>query len=155
MPAVTGEAIAVELRAVEPRDLDAHFEQQRDPASSRLAAVPARDRAAFDAHWARILADPATVVRTVVADGAVAGSAVSFLRDGRRWVGYWIGREHWGRGVGSAALAALLGELPERPLYATVAEHNGASRRILEKAGFVPVGEQRDGGVRLLVLRLD
>jgi len=38
------------LREVVESDLDALFEQQADPESSTMAAVPSRDRAAFDAH---------------------------------------------------------------------------------------------------------
>src|SRR4029077_6096778 len=102
-------------------------------------AVPARDRPAFDAHWAELLADPGVVLLTVVADGEVAGSALSFVRGGRRQVGYWIARAHWGKGIASLALAQLLDELPERPLYATVAAHNGASLRVLEKQGFAQI----------------
>ena len=138
------------LREVLPADLPVHFEQQRDPESVALAAVPARDREAFDAHWAKLLADDTVVLRSIVVDGEVVGSALSFARDGERQVGYWIGREHWGRGIASRALPLLLAELPERPLHATVAAHNPASVRVLEKSGFTRVGE-RDG---VLVLRL-
>jgi RimJ/RimL family protein N-acetyltransferase len=144
----------VDLRPVLPGDLDVHFEQQRDPASSAMAAVPARDRSAFDAHWATILDDPTTVLRSVVVGDVVVGSALSFLRDGERHVGYRIGREHWGRGIATAALGRLLEQLRERPLTATVAEHNVASLRVLEKHGFVRAGEQHDGQLRLVVLRL-
>src|SRR4051794_38516284 len=94
----------VRLREVRPDDLAVHFEQQRDPQSVALAAVPARDREAFDEHWARLLADDAVVLRSIVSDGQVVGSALSFVRDGERHVGYWIGREHWRRGIASRAL---------------------------------------------------
>src|SRR3954471_5969912 len=103
----------VRLRAVRDEDLAVHFEQQRDPESNALAAVPGRDRAAFDAHWAKLRADETVVLRSIVADGEVVGSALSFLRDGERHVGYWIGREHWGRGVASAALGLLLDGVAE------------------------------------------
>src|SRR4051812_5506740 len=95
---------AIRLRRVVPADLPTHFENQRDPASTGMAAVPPREREAFDLHWTTILADPSVVVRTVLADEVVAGSAVSFVRDGERQVGYWIAREHWGRGIATAAL---------------------------------------------------
>jgi RimJ/RimL family protein N-acetyltransferase len=144
-------SINLELRNVLPGDLGIHFEQQRDPESTALAAVPARDRAAFDEHWARLLADDTVVLRSIVADGRVVGSALSFLRDGERHVGYWIGREHWGRGIASRALALLLEEVRDRPLVATVAAHNAASLRVLAKSGFVRV----DDGAELVTLRLD
>src|SRR5829696_1439964 len=134
----------VRLRAVEPADLAVIFEHQRDPESVALADVPPRDAAAFRAHWERLLADPTVLTRTILADGVVAGHALSFERDGRRLVGYWLGREQWGRGIASRALPALLQLLPQRPLHATVAEHNAASLRVLQKAGFEVCG--RDAG---------
>jgi RimJ/RimL family protein N-acetyltransferase len=146
--------ITVRLREVVPSDLRMHFEQQRDPDSNRMAAVPPRDRPAFDAHWARILVDPTVVVRTILADGIVAGSVLRFVRDGQQQVGYWIAREHWGKGIATAAVAQLLGEVCERPLLARVAADNHGSHRVLEKCGFQSVGEERDEDVRALVLRL-
>ena len=140
----------VVLRPVEPADLPILFEHQRDPAGIAMAGVGGRDRAAFDEHWAKILADDETLVRTVVLDGAVAGHVLSFERNDRREVGYWIGRDHWGRGVATAALVAFLGEDEVRPLYAGVLSANAGSLRVLEKCGFTVVGEE-DG---LVILRL-
>ena len=71
-----------------------------------------------------------------MADGVVVGNAVSWTADEGRMVGYWIGKEHWGRGIASAALRLYLDVERHRPLLATVAEHNAGSRRVLEKAGF-------------------
>jgi RimJ/RimL family protein N-acetyltransferase len=86
-----------------------------------------------------ILQDPSVHVRTVELEGAVAGNVVSWVHDEERDVGYWIGREHWGKGVASAALASFLVLLDERPLFAHVAEYNARSIRVLEKCGFVAV----------------
>jgi RimJ/RimL family protein N-acetyltransferase len=131
----------IELREVVDGDLPTHFAQQADLASAEMAGVPARDRAAFDEHWARIRADPTTVLRTIVLDGEIVGSVLAFERDGVREVGYRIGREHWGRGIATRALAAFLEELTERPLHAQVTHGNAGSIRVLEKCGF-----RRDGG---------
>ena len=130
--------MTVSLRAVEPSDLEAFYEQQADPASVAMAAVPARERDYHFRHWHAVLADGNANVRTIVVDGAVAGHVVSFVRDGKgeREVGYWIASSLWGRGIASAALAAFLAEEPRRPLIATVAAHNPASVRVLEKCGF-------------------
>ena len=144
-------ADTVTLRAVEPADLPILFEHQRDPAGIAMAGVGGRDRAVFDEHWAKILADDDSLIRTVVAGGEVAGHVLSFERDGRREVGYWIGRDHWGRGVATAALVAFLGEERTRPLHAGVLPANGGSLRVLEKCGFSVVGEDDDG---LVILRL-
>jgi RimJ/RimL family protein N-acetyltransferase len=139
------------LRAVEPSDLPILFEHQRDPIGIAMAGVGGRDREAFDAHWERILGDDETLVRTVVVDGEVAGHVLSFERDGRREVGYWLGRDHWGRGVATAALVAFLGEEKTRPLHAGVLPANCGSLRVLEKCCFAVCGEA-DG---LVILRLD
>ena len=141
---------AVQLRPVRPEDLDEHYAQQADPAASGLAAVASRDRAAFDAHWARLLADDTVVLRSVVADGEVVGSALCFGEPQDRRVGYWIARRHWGRGLATEALGLLLAEVAERPLHATVAVRNAASVRVLERHGFVRVATTTgDDGVAL------
>ena len=125
----------VALRPVEPSDLPVLYEHQRDPAGMAMAGVGGRDRAAFDEHWDLILGDDDVLIRTVVVDGQVAGHVLSFERGGRREVGYWIGRDHWGRGVATAALVAFLGEEQTRPLHAGVLPANGGSLRVLEKWG--------------------
>lgn len=105
-----------------------------------MAIFPARDREAFDAHWRKVLADERNVVRVIDVDGEVAGNIGSWEQDGQRFVGYWLGRDFWGRGLATAALAELAAELP-RPLHAWVASSNVGSIRVLEKCGFVKVGE--------------
>ena len=131
----------VRLRRVTDADLAVFYEHQRDPEATSMAAFPSRDRDAFMAHWRRILADETVKTRTVLADGDVAGNVVSFVQSGGREVGYWIGRDFWGRGVASRALAAFLRIETQRPLTAHVAKHNVSSRRVLEKCGFRVCGE--------------
>jgi RimJ/RimL family protein N-acetyltransferase len=126
----------VHLRSVEDRDLEVFFDHQADPEAVEMAAFPARDKDQFSAHWARIRADDSVVIRTIVADGQVAGNIGSWQKDGQRLLGYWVGREHWGHGVATRALAQFVGETPSRPLYAHVAVHNARSVRVLERAGF-------------------
>lgn len=125
------------LRAVGAADLPALFEHQSDPESNRMAVVTPRDRASFDAFWERVLRDPDVVAKVVVVDDEVVGSVSCFKLDGLDAVGYWIAREHWGRGIATRALAALLQEVTVRPLHARVAATNGASIRVLERCGFV------------------
>jgi RimJ/RimL family protein N-acetyltransferase len=62
---------------------------------------------------------------------------------GEREVGYWIGKEYWGRGIATRALEEFLKQIETRPLYAHVAKHNTASRRVLEKCGFHVSGEDK------------
>lgn len=125
-----------------------------------MAAFPSRERAAFDAHWAtNILGNPTAVTQTILVDDQVAGHIGSWLQDDVRLIGYWIGKEFWGRGVATCALGAFLQRMTERPLHAHVAKHNVASRRVLEKYGFTLEGEEAVQGapgevlLNLLVLR--
>jgi len=129
------------LREVIEADLPIFYEQQLDPESTRMAAFPPREEwTAFLAHWTKILGDPANRAQTIVWNGQVAGNIGSWPQEERRMIGYWIGREYWGRGIATAALAEFLGYDLARPLHAFVAVHNVASIRVLEKCGFVRMG---------------
>ena len=145
------------LREVDPQDISIFFEQQDDPVASAMAVFPSRDREAHDLHWARILADDSLLARTIVEDGQIVGNIGSWVADGERDVGYWIGRLYWGRGYATQALADFVVELRERPLHARVAEHNVGSIRVLAKCGFSMVGEEGrdDDPVKEIVMRLD
>jgi len=129
------------LRDATRDDLPILYEYQLDPDATAMAAFPSRDWEAFTAHWSRILGDGANITKVVVADGQVAGSIASFEMNGRREVGYWFGREFWGKGIATRALAALLEHDATRPLHAHVAKHNTGSLRVLQKCGFVIIGE--------------
>ena len=126
----------IQLRNVEADDLPLFFEHQRDPIAVAMVAFNSRDRAAFDQHWAKLLADDSLLKKTVIVDGQVAGNIGSWTAEGQREVGYWIDRAFWGRGVATAALAAFLRLEPIRPLHAGVAKHNLASIHVLQKCGF-------------------
>ena len=137
----------VTLRPVSEFDLDDIFEFQLDPEANRMAAFTAKDpsdRAAFDAHWKRILADPSLVTKAVIVDGELVGTLGKFEMFDRPQVTYWIDKAHWGRGIATAALARFLSEFDMRPLYGQAASDNAASIRVLEKCGFREVG--RDSG---------
>ncbi len=136
----TGE---VALRPVEEGDLPILFEQQADPEANRMAAFPARDRDAFMAHWAKLMCDKTLVLQTILFAGRVAGNIVSWEHSGERMIGYWLGREYWGKGVASAALSQLLHRVTARPLVARVAKHNLGSIRVLQKCGFTISGDDR------------
>jgi RimJ/RimL family protein N-acetyltransferase len=85
----------------------------------------------------------------------VAGNVVCFEHSGKREVGYWIAKDHWGKGVATKALSRFLDQVTERPLYAGVAKHNIASIRVLEKCGFRFSEEDGDGQAQELLLVLE
>ncbi|MFJ8076110.1 GNAT family N-acetyltransferase [Streptomyces sp. NPDC096176] len=133
------------LREVEDADLPVFFRHMSDPESSRMAAFTSKDptdRAAFDAHWARIRVSDA-VIRTVLADKVVAGHTAVYGPPHEREVTYFIDRAHWGRGIATLALRAMLDLVPTRPLHARAAADNAGSIRVLEKCGFVVTGRDR------------
>ncbi|MBA3945444.1 MAG: GNAT family N-acetyltransferase [Herpetosiphonaceae bacterium] len=138
---------AVLLRDVTEADLPIFFEQQRNREANRMAAFTARDpedRAAFMAHWTKVLADESITKQTIVFEERVAGNIVCFMQDGHLEVGYWIGKEYWGKGIATKALLAFLNHVPVRPLYAYVAKDNAGSLRVLQKCGFTMSGEGKE-----------
>ncbi len=136
----------IRLRPVTEDDLEILFEQQRDPIANTMADFPAREREAFFVHWrTRVLVNPTGFARTIVCDGVVAGNIVSFIQAGEREVGYWLGREYWGRGIATRALEAFLAIETTRPLHAFAVHHNLGSIRVLEKCGFVRAGQDAVG----------
>lgn len=140
----------ISLRDVFVDDLPVFFEQQRDPVATEMAGFPSRDREAFMAHWARIMADESNILKTILYGNQVAGNIVSWEHDGRREVGYWLGREFWGKGIATRALSLFLEQVTARPLYAHVIKHNRASIRVLAKCGFTLIGEAGDEVILIL-----
>ena len=132
----------IQLRPVTKNDLPILFEHQRQPEANEMAAFPARDREAFQAHWMKILHEEAVLARTIVFDGCVVGQVGCWAQAGKRYVGYWMGKEHWGKGIATKMLSIFLQHLEERPLYAYVVKHNVASIRVLEKSGFALLAQE-------------
>jgi len=62
-------------------------------------------------------------------------------------LGYWIGREYWGRGYATAAARAIIGVtfrcLDCHQVTASYLVRNAASGRVLEKCGLTLVGRLR------------
>ena len=129
--------MTVGLREIRESDFPILFAYQDDPEANAMAAFPARDEAAFREHLVRVLANPDNIARTIVDGDVVVGQIGSWDQEGQRDVGYWVGREHWGKGYATAALRALIALDPVRPLWAEIAEHNIGSQRVVEHCGFV------------------
>lgn len=67
-------------------------------------------------------------------------------------IGFWIGREYWGKGVVSYLLKEvtnyILKETKISHLYAGVIGDNSASKRVLEKAGYRYVGVMKRSTIK-------
>jgi RimJ/RimL family protein N-acetyltransferase len=152
-----GDDLVVTLRNVSDEDLPLFFEHQRDPEALRMAAFSSRELDSFLTHWRTKVLRPENVNRTILVGGLVAGHLGSWEQDAMRLVGYWVGREHWGKGIATRALAEFLVLEPIRPLHAWVALHNVASIRVLEKCGFrtvTPPKQEHEDGVAEVLMRL-
>jgi ribosomal-protein-alanine N-acetyltransferase len=84
-------------------------------------------------------------------DGAIAGGiGINILDDVHRHtaeLGYWLGPRYWGQGLATAAVIAMTDHafesFPLERLQAQVFEWNGASARVLTKAGYQLEGRLR------------
>ncbi len=115
----------------------------------------AADGAAFLAET--LAADPdTTFAYAVTTDGRLAGSIAAYRQGNihRRTaeLGYYLGRDFWGRGVATAAVRLLCERLFDTTdlvrLFAEPFADNAASRRVLEKAGFTLEGVLRRNAVK-------
>ena len=133
------------LRPVGASDLDAIFEQTRDQESVRMAAFTADDpddRGAFDTHMAKIMSSSENTFLAIIRDSRLVGTIASYPSDGATEVTYWIDRTCWGQGIATRALVTLLEQISARPLRARAASDNIGSLRVLQKAGFHPIGTE-------------
>ena len=83
-------------------------------------------------------------------DGLLLGAIDLFFRPARRQAGagYWVGRDHWGQGIASEALAAVMAcGFDQFGLHRIEASHlvrNPASGRVMAKAGMRLEGTLRE-----------
>jgi len=138
------------LRPVLETDLPILFEQQLEPDAIAMSTYPSKDRGEFMRHWEGTLKNKTIFARTIIYKEKIAGHIICWKEKYEQQVGYWIGKSFWSRGIASAALAEFLREVKIRPLYAYVADHNLASKRVLEKCGFV----MHDEGTKISVFKL-
>lgn len=139
------------LRPTVETDLPILFQQQLDPEAVAMSAYPSKDRGEFMRHWEGILKNKKVTARTIVYKEKVAGHIICW-KEGKyeQRIGYWIGKEFWRRGIASSAVSDMLVLVKIRPLFAEVANHNLASKRVLEKNGFSVL----DTGAKLTILKL-
>ncbi|KZE09208.1 hypothetical protein AVT10_07125 [Sphingomonas hankookensis] len=138
------------LRRPEPRDSDAIVRICGDAEiARRLARVPhpygATDAAFFLDHvvphewvWAITLDGDDTLIGVV---GLTPGDDPASAE-----LGYWLAREHWGRGIMPRSAGAVVGYGFDTLGLSTITsgyfEANPASGRVLAKLGFVETGRQ-------------
>lgn len=99
--------------------------------------------------------NPETQFAIQVAGAAIGGIGIILKGDVYRQtaeVGYWIGREFWGRGIATACIRPftkwVFDNFPLTRLSACVFAWNGASARVLEKSGFTLEGRLRQSVIK-------
>jgi 8-oxo-dGTP diphosphatase len=124
-----------------------------DPVMADFLMVTPQPFVEFDARqmvkaaWRRLTTGRGFDLLIVAKDGgAVLGGVGVGLHDEatRAELGFWIGRAHWGHGYATEATSRMVGfardALGVARVTATVGEGNAASRRVLDKLGFIETG---------------
>ncbi|MFG0245163.1 MAG: GNAT family N-acetyltransferase [Phycisphaerales bacterium JB052] len=142
---------AINIRPVETRDIALFYDHLQHPPAQQMAAFihedPA-DRAAHDAHWAKLLASDSILKRSIelVQTNTVpvlVGHIISFDMDGDREITYWVDHHYWGKGIATEALRQFLHIEQVRPLFGRAALDNAGSIRVMERNGFALLRQER------------
>lgn len=131
----------LQLLPTQGQDLPLLWVMQSDEQACRCAGVVARSEADFMRHWSQQLQDPQVLSRSLFLDGELMGHLVCYRLHEEWHIGYWLHRDRWQQGIMTAALTMFLPLCPPCPLFAWVAHGNQSSVRVLEKQGFIAVGE--------------
>ncbi len=138
--------INIILTKTEINDLDALFQFQLDKEANYLAAFTSKDpndKAAYVDKYSKHLADPTIHMCTIKANDKIIGSIAKFVMENEAGITYWFDRQFWGRGIATAALKDFLKTEQTRPIYGRVAFDNYSSQKVLEKCGFIKIGEDK------------
>lgn len=94
--------------------------------------------------------------RAIEIDGKAAGS-IGVFKGGDIYrksgeLGYWLAEPYWGSGIMSAAAQRICAEAFEKldivRIFAEPFAYNAASRKVLEKAGFVLEGVMKNAAIK-------
>jgi RimJ/RimL family protein N-acetyltransferase len=140
------------LRAAEPKDVDAFVRSLNDWEVQQWLTQPPfpyshQDGEAFLAIVRANHAAPhptTFVIADQGTDAAIGVAAVDIDQGGTGVLGYWLAREHWGRGLAREAISALLGHAVAHPelrrLVAVTDPDNIRSQRVLAACGLADHG---------------
>ena len=102
------------------------------------ATQPQKDPAFAHYHWA------------IECDGVFAGGIGLEVQQGyRAHIGYWLGRDHWGKGLATETTKVVtrfaFAKLKLKRVFTEVIVTNKASAHVLEKAGYRREGIAKNG----------
>jgi RimJ/RimL family protein N-acetyltransferase len=136
----------MKLRKTQQSDLEFLFQFQLDKEAIYLAAFTPKDptdKKAYFEKYTKHLNDPTINMQTILVDEAIAGSIAKFEMEGDTEITYWIDKNYWGKGIATTALKNLLTIECTRPIFGRVAFDNLGSQKVLEKCGFIRIGEDK------------
>src|ERR1051325_4595944 len=93
---------SITIGEVESFDLETFYEHQLDPEAIRMAAFVGKDpkdKAAFDAHWNKILNSSQNTTRAIVAEGQIAGHIACYSDGDHLEVTYWLAKGVLGKRI--------------------------------------------------------
>lgn len=152
------EGVRLRLRRSTPADAEAVFAVATDPEVMRhmewpmpralaetrsyLEGCAARWQAGTEHHW----------MIELKPQGPAIGCIACRIKGHAADVGYFLARDHWGRGLATEAAQLLVGWLQRQPgivrVWATTDAGNAGSAAVLRKAGLQPEGILRKATVR-------
>ena len=136
----------IKLIKTEKDDLHSFFQFQLDKEANHLAAFTAKDpndKSAYLEKYTKFLTDPTINMRTIKVNEEIVGSISKYVMENDAEITYWIDRKFWGQGIATTALKNFLIIEQTRPIYGRVAFDNYGSQKVLEKCGFVKIGEAK------------
>lgn len=136
----------VRLRQTQKQDLEFLFQFQLDREANHLAAFTSKDPTNKEAYFEKFtkhLSDPTINMQTILLDEIIVGSIAKFEMEGDAEITYWIDRNFWGKGIATTALKDLLSIEKARPIFGRVAFDNLGSQKVLEKCGFIKIGNDK------------
>jgi 8-oxo-dGTP diphosphatase len=137
------------LRPLTPGDAGAIAAGLGDAAVARMLArvphpYPPHQAAAYIAFATQAAAGRQALILAIERNGVPIGCVSLGAIPYRNRLGYWLVRAHWGNGYAGEAVAAFVRyafvELGVGFVRAGVYADNGASRRLLARFGFRPLG---------------
>ncbi|MGI2145404.1 GNAT family N-acetyltransferase [Shewanella frigidimarina] len=141
----------ISLHPITEADLDILFEFENDPIANKMADFVPRKRKAFNLHWQqKVLANEKAIAQGIWIDDVLVGNVLSWINTDAaaksdpqmRLVGYWIGREHWGKGIATKAVEIFLKQFISSPVFAYIDKQNEGSVAVAYANGFFDVTAQ-------------
>ena len=142
----------LKLRAMEPKDIDAFVRDLGDWEVQQWLAQPPFPYARKDGEWYldvvrnnhKTTYPTIFVVADKASDAALGAASVDIDGAGTGVLGYWFGRDHWGRGIAREAVGALVRHARRHPairlIVAVTDPENFRSQRVLAAAGLADCG---------------